>query len=69
MLKNWFLITAASFGIGFGVTYVYLQSPTHSAIAGAAGTTGAIGSVLLCSKQRKEEIERQAQSIKATVNI
>lgn len=69
MLKNWFLITAASFGVGFGVTYVYLQSPTQSVIAGAAGTTGAIGSVLLCSKQRKEELERQAQSIKMTVDI
>jgi hypothetical protein len=69
MLKNWFLITAASFGVGFGVTYVYLQSPTQSVIAGAAGTTGAIGSVLLCSKQRKEELERQAQSMKVTVNI
>jgi hypothetical protein len=69
MLKNWFLITAASFGVGFGVTYVYLQSPTQSVIAGAAGTTGAIGSVLLCSKQRKEELERQAQSIKVTVDI
>ncbi len=69
MLKNWFLITAASFGVGFGVTYVYLQSPTQSVIAGAAGTTGAIGSVLLCSKQRKEELERQAQSIKVTVEI
>ncbi len=69
MLKNWFLITAASFGVGFGVTYVYLQSPTPSVIAGAAGTTGAIGSVLLCSKQRKEELERQAQSMQVTVNI
>jgi hypothetical protein len=69
MLKNWFLITAASFGVGFGVTYVYLQSPTQSVIAGAAGTTGAVGSVLLCSKQRKEELERQAQSIKVTVEI
>jgi hypothetical protein len=69
MLKNWFLITAASFGVGFGVTYVYLQSPTQSVIAGAAGTTGAIGSVLLCSKQRKQELERQAQSIKVTVDI
>jgi hypothetical protein len=69
MLKNWFLITAASFGVGFGVTYVYLQSPTQSVIAGAAGTTGAIGSVLLCSKQRKQELERQAQSMKVTVNI
>ncbi len=69
MLKNWFLITAASFGVGFGVTYVYLQSPAQSAIAGAAGTTGAISSVLLCSRQRKDELERQAQSIKVTVNI
>jgi hypothetical protein len=69
MLKNWFLITAASFGVGFGVTYVYCQSPTQSTIAGAAGTTGAIGSVLLCSKQRKEELERQAQSMQVTVNI
>jgi hypothetical protein len=67
MLKNWFLITAASFGVGFGVTYVYLQSPTQSVIAGAAGTTGAIGSVLLCSKQRKEELERQAESMQVTV--
>jgi hypothetical protein len=67
MLKNWFLITAASFGVGFGVTYVYLQSPTQSVIAGAAGTTGAIGSVLLCSKQRKEELERQAESMQMTV--
>jgi hypothetical protein len=69
MLKNWFLITAASFGVGFGVTYVYLQSPTQSVIAGAAGTTGAIGSVLLCSKQRKEELERQEQSMQVAVNI
>jgi hypothetical protein len=69
MLKNWFLITAASFGVGFGVTYVYLKSPIESVIAGTAGTTGAIGSVLLCSKQRKEELERQAQSIKVTVDI
>jgi hypothetical protein len=69
MLKNWFLITAASFGVGFGVTYVYLKSPIESVIAGAAGTTGAIGSVLLCSKQRKEELERQTQSIKVTVDI
>ncbi len=68
MLKNWLLITAASFGIGFGVTYVYIQSPEHSAVAGAAGTTGAIGSLLLCSKQRKEELDRQAQSIKMTVH-
>jgi hypothetical protein len=69
MLKNWFLITAASFGVGFGVTYVFTQAPAPAAIAGAAGTTGAIGSVLLCSKQRKEELERQAQSIQVTVNI
>ncbi len=69
MLKNWFLITAASFGVGFGVTYIITQSPTPSAIAGAAGTTGAIGSVILCSKQRKEELERQAQSRQVTVNV
>jgi hypothetical protein len=67
MLKNWFLITAASFGVGFGVTYVFTQAPAPSAIAGAAGTTGAIGSVLLCSKQRKEELERQAESMQMTV--
>ncbi len=69
MLKNWFLITAASFGVGFGVTYIFTQAPAPSAIAGAAGTTGAIGSLLLCSKQRKSELERQAQSMKVTVNI
>jgi hypothetical protein len=69
MLKNWFLITAASFGIGFGVTYIITQLPTPSAIAGAAGTTGAIGSVILCSKQRKEELERKARSMQATVNM
>jgi hypothetical protein len=69
MLKNWFLITAASFGVGFGVTYVFTQAPAPSAIAGAAGTTGAIGSVLLCSKQRKEELARQAESMQVTVNI
>jgi hypothetical protein len=69
MLKNWFLITAASFGVGFGVTYIFTQAPTQSVIAGSAGTTGAIGSVLLCSKQRKQELERQAQSMKVTVNI
>jgi myosin heavy subunit len=69
MLKNWFLITAASFGVGFGVSYIYLHSPKESVIAGAAGTTGAISSVLLCSKQRKEELERQAQSRQVTVNI
>jgi hypothetical protein len=69
MLKNWFLITAASFGVGFGVTYIFTQAPTQSVIAGAAGTTGAIGSVLLCSKQRKQELESQAQSIKVTVDI
>jgi hypothetical protein len=67
MLKNWFLITAASFGVGFGVTYVFTQAPAPSAIAGAAGTTGAISSVLLCSKQRKEELERQAESMEVTV--
>lgn len=67
MLKNWFLITAASFGVGFGVTYVFTQAPAPAAIAGAAGTTGAIGSVLLCSKQRKEELERQAESMQMTV--
>ncbi len=69
MLKNWFLITAASFGVGFGVTYTITQLPTPSAIAGAAGTTGAIGSVILCSKQRKEEVERKTRSMQATVNI
>jgi hypothetical protein len=67
MLKNWFLITAASFGVGFGVTYIFTQAPAPAAIAGAAGTTGAIGSVLLCSKQRQEELERQAESIQVTV--
>jgi hypothetical protein len=69
MLKNWFLITAASFGVGFGVTYVYLQSPIPSAIAGAAGTTGAIGSVILCSKPRKQEMERQVQSMQTVVDV
>jgi hypothetical protein len=69
MLKNWFLITAASFGVGFGVTYIFTQTPATSAIAGAAGTAGAFSSVLACSKQRKQELARQAQSMQVTVNI
>jgi myosin heavy subunit len=69
MLKNWFLITATSFGVGFGVTYLFTQSPQPSVIAGAAGTTGAIGSIVLGAKQRKQEIERQAQSLRMTVDI
>jgi hypothetical protein len=69
MLKNWFLITAASFGVGFGVTLVYLRTPVPSIIAGAAGASGAISGVLLCAKQRQEELERQTQSTQVTVNI
>jgi hypothetical protein len=69
MLKNWLLITSVTFGVGFGATMLWNKDPGQSAISGLAGVSGVAASMVLLSRQRKQELERQLQSIQVTVNI
>jgi hypothetical protein len=58
-LKNWFLLTSISCGVGFTFTLALSKNLQQSALAGL-GTVPAIAtSLTMLARQRKEEIERQ----------
>jgi myosin heavy subunit len=68
MLKNWLLITSVPFLVGFSATMLWNKNPGQSAIAGSAGVLGVATGMGLSRQQRKQELERQLQSIQVTVN-
>jgi uncharacterized protein YjbI with pentapeptide repeats len=68
MLKNWLLITSVPFVVGFSATMLWNKNPGQSAIAGSAGVLGVATGMGLSRQQRKQELERQLQSIQVSVN-
>jgi myosin heavy subunit len=67
MLKNWLLITSVPFVVGFSATMLWNKNPGQSALAGSAGVLGVATGMGLSRQQRKQELERQLQSIQVTV--
>ncbi len=69
MLKNWFLLASASCGIGFGFSLVVSRNLQHSAWAGAGTVPAVIVSVNLLARQRREEIERQTDTMQQSLSL
>ncbi len=67
MLKNWLLITSVPFFVGFSATMLWNKDPGQSALAGSAGVLGVATGMGLSRQQRKQELERQLQSIQVMV--
>ncbi len=67
MLKNWLLITSVPFVVGFSATMLGNKNLGQSAVAGSAGVLGVATSMALFRKQRREELDRQLQSIQVAV--
>lgn len=68
MLKNWFLLTSVSCGVGFGSTFLISRNLQQSAWAGLGTVPAVAASMTILSRQRKEEIERQVAKLRSSLD-
>jgi hypothetical protein len=69
MLKNWVMLTSLSFGIGFGSTLLISRNLQQSTLTGLITIPAVVTSIAILSRQRKEEIDRQATKLKIHLDI
>jgi chromosome segregation ATPase len=68
MLKNLFLLTSVSCGVGFGSTFVISRNLQQSAWAGLVTVPAVATSLTLLSRQRRQEIERQVAKSRSNLD-